>query len=200
MQIQHCDNPLTYPQTGRCFYPPPTHSSTQPPSSLSLRQGQWLAQGHRGWQWCIRLMYRTDGQGWELAVWQVECSPSFAPPLAPCSPLLFCTIPRHQHPSGWWPIALLPNKNSPSHYSSASPGAARSPASLPGLRIWLCRHHLALPLLSPHSSNYRSSTLFVNYKTFVLIKKTERNRKMPWEEEEFGRRENGHEENGGEMV
>lgn len=77
--------------------------------------------------------------------------PSVRPPRPPSLPLAHpcCSAPRpeHQHPDGGEPVAALPNKNSPSHYSSASPGATRSPASLPGLRIWLCNHRFALPLL-----------------------------------------------------
>lgn len=131
-------------------------SSTQwqmfPPVSLSLIQvslwqGQGARRGRGGWQRRIRPTNRSDGLGWGAAMRQAECSPSLPSLSTPCSPLLFCTTPRHQHPDGGEPVAALPNKNSPSHYSSASPGAARSPASLPGLRIWLCNHRLALPLL-----------------------------------------------------
>lgn len=141
----HFDTPVSYSQTGRCFRPPPTH----PVLSLCGKGSGWRGgteadSGASGWH--TQLMGRA--KGWQRGRLSFAPPPPICPPLqlALCSPLLFCTIHRHRHPSGWWPIALLPNKNSPSHYSSASPGATRSLASLPGLRIWLCRHHLALPL------------------------------------------------------
>lgn len=152
---------------GRLF---PPLASTHP---LHLGSGYGGGGGCQGWQWCIRLTYRSDGlRGGH------DAGPSAHPPcplslsLALAHPCCSAPYPgTMQHPDGGEPAASLPNKNSPSHYSSASPGATRSPASLPGLRIWVCNRCLALPLFCPHSSNYRSSRLFVKYKTFVLIMK-----------------------------
>lgn len=149
---------------GRSF---PPLASTHP-----LHLGQWLLGGgvpRLTSGWLTEVMGWAEGWPWRRA----KCSlalPSLSLALAhPC-----CSAPypgTMQHPDGGEPAASLPNKNSPSHYSSASPGATRSPASLPELRIWVCNRCLALPLFCPHSSNYRSSRLFVKYKTFVLIMK-----------------------------
>lgn len=101
------------------------------------------------------LMGGTDGQGcgWQAESW---------PPLAPAAPHhTRASAPQRGH------TALVLHKNSPSHYSQGSQEATRSPASLPGLRMGLLQQ--PLPYTLP--SNYRSSTLFVNYKTFVLIEK-----------------------------
>lgn len=140
---------VSSPLTGRCFFFPshcPTHPPTHTLLSLSLccegsgwRGGKQADSGASGWQ--TELMCRAKSrQSGRLSIHS---------PLPPTSPLPLRTVPEHHHPSGWWPIALHPHKNSPSHYSSASLGAARSLASLPGLRIWLCRHRLATTPLLP---------------------------------------------------
>lgn len=148
---------VCFPLTGRLFSPAhcPTHPPTHMLLSLSLccegsgwRGGKQADSGASGWQ--TQLMCRAKSrQSGRLSIHY---------PLPPTSPLPLHTVPVHQHPSGWWPIALHPHKNSPSHYSSASLGAARSLASLPGLRIWLCRHRLAT---TPSSSLIIGQALFL---------------------------------------
>lgn len=61
-----------------------------------------------------------------------------------------------------------PHKNSPFHYSSASPEAARSPASLPRLRIRLLSY--TCPIAPPHlrSANYRSNMAFCKSQILCL--------------------------------
>ncbi len=62
-----------------------------------------------------------------------------------------------------------PHKNSPFHYSCDSPEAARSPASLPSLRIGLLPY--TCPITPPHlhSTNYRSNIAFCKSQILCLI-------------------------------
>lgn len=61
-----------------------------------------------------------------------------------------------------------PHKNSPFHYSSTSPEATRSPASLPRLRIRLLSY--TCPIAPPHlrSANYRSNMAFCKSQILCL--------------------------------
>lgn len=76
-----------------------------------------------------------------------------------------CSVAPSASPTPYYPG---PHKNNPFHYSSTSPEAARSPASLPRLRIWLLSY--TRPIAPPHlhSANYRSNMAFCKSQILCL--------------------------------
>lgn len=82
-----------------------------------------------------------------------------------------------------------PHKNSPFHYSCASPETARSPASLPRLRIRVLSY--ACPITPPHlhSTNYRSNMAFCKSQILCLTRdwKDDVRREEPKDEKNGGK-------------